>query len=98
MRLPFIFRYPPPTPMAHIPNNSLSARMDVHMLDSHILLTAFAPLSRQRLDLHGVGAHEFSRQVAEHTSSRLIPLPSYLWPATAPRVRATNSSKAIFVT
>src|ERR1700756_1741217 len=32
------------------------------------------------------------------TSSRLMPLPSYLWPATAPRVRAAHSSKTIFVT
>jgi hypothetical protein len=32
------------------------------------------------------------------TSSRLMPLPSYLWPAMEPRVRATNSSKTMFVT
>ena len=51
--------------MAHIANDSLPARVDVHMLDRYVLLT-LAPFPRQRLDLHGVGAHELGRQVAEY--------------------------------
>src|SRR6266849_1229662 len=51
--------------MADIANDSLSARVDVHMLDRYVLLT-LAPFPRQGFDLHRVGAHEFGCQVAEH--------------------------------
>jgi hypothetical protein len=45
--------------MADISNDGLSARVDVHMLDRHVLF-ALAPFSRQCLDLHGEGPHEFA--------------------------------------
>ena len=51
--------------MADIAYNSLSARVNVHMLDGYVLLT-LASFSRQSLDLHREGAHEFGCQVAEH--------------------------------
>ncbi len=54
--------------MADIANDSLSARVDVHMLDRYVLLT-LAPFPRQGFDLHGVGAHEFGCQVAEYVQS-----------------------------
>jgi hypothetical protein len=77
--------------MADIANDRLSARVYMHMLDPDLLF-ALAPFPRQGFDLHGVGAHEFDCQIAEHIQP-LMPSPSYLWPATAPRVRATNSNR-----
>ena len=83
--------------MTDIPNDSLSARVDVHMLvDGHVLLT-LASFPRQSFDLHCEGAHEFGRQVAEHVQPfDAITLVHVAW--AAPRMRATNSSKAMFVT
>ena len=52
--------------MAHNANDSLPARVDVHMLDRHVLLATLSSFPRQRFDLHGVGAHELGRQVAEY--------------------------------
>ena len=91
-----IFRYPPPSSMADIANDSLSARVDVHMLDRYVLF-ALAPFPRQCFDLHGVGAHEFGCQVAEHVQPFDAVTLVHVT-CDAPRVRATNSSKAIFVT
>jgi hypothetical protein len=51
--------------MVDIANDSLAARVDVHMLDRYVLLT-LAPFPREGFDLHGVGAHEFGCQVAEN--------------------------------
>src|SRR5262245_14556522 len=51
--------------MADVPDDGLSASMYVHVLDSYVLF-ALAPFPRQHFDLHGVGAHEFGRQVAEY--------------------------------
>jgi hypothetical protein len=50
--------------MADGANDRLPARVHVHMLDRYVLL-ALPPFPRQSFDLHGVGAHEFGRQVAE---------------------------------
>ena len=51
--------------MADIANDSLSARVDMHVLDRYVLF-ALASFPRQGFDLHGVGAHEFCCQVAEN--------------------------------
>jgi hypothetical protein len=50
--------------MADSADDRLAARVHVHMLDRYVLL-ALPPFPRQSFDLHGVGAHEFGRQVAE---------------------------------
>ena len=51
--------------MADIADDGLPPGVDVHMLDRYVLLT-LSPFPHQGFDLHGVGAHEFSCQVAEH--------------------------------
>ena len=66
--------------MADIANHRLSARVNLDMLDRHVLLSALAPLSRQGLDLHGEGAHEFVCQVPQYVQPfdpvTLIRMPS----------------------
>ena len=54
--------------MADIANDSLSARVHMHMFDPYCLL-ALTPFPRQGFDLHGVGAHELGCQVAEDIQS-----------------------------
>src|SRR5262249_15419454 len=60
-----IFSVPPPTSVADAANDSLAAGVHMHMLDPYVLF-ALAPFPRQGFDLHGVRAHKFIRQVAEH--------------------------------
>src|SRR5262249_1273782 len=51
--------------MTDVPDDGLSARMYMHMLDRDVLV-ALAPLPRQGFHLHGVRAHKFVCQVTEH--------------------------------
>ena len=60
-----IFCGTPPTSMAHIANDSLSVGVHMDMLDPYVLF-ALAPFPRQGFELHGEGALEFIREVAEH--------------------------------